>query len=221
MKRNFLKTMLGTVCLATLLVAAGSASAVPTTLDVGLSDPYALGDVISGSGVGGGQAVRDAAMVNTLLTVGLGSTSTIGGDDYQRTVNVFSPLPAATTVGSIATPIGGIAFGSGTFANGSVFLTLPGGFRYLVAQYDGRQAGVEIWDIASIASGTVIEIPRNADNTGVGGSLLEAPQHQISTWTLLNPISGDTNVPDGGSTIALLGFTLVGVDFLRRRIVKA
>lgn len=28
-------------------------------------------------------------------------------------------------------------------------------------------------------------------------------------------------LPDGGSTIALLGFALLGVDFLRRRIVKA
>ena len=30
-----------------------------------------------------------------------------------------------------------------------------------------------------------------------------------------------TQVPDGGSTIALLGFALVGVDQLRRRMIKA
>jgi hypothetical protein len=34
-------------------------------------------------------------------------------------------------------------------------------------------------------------------------------------------VSGPPSVPDGGSTIALLGCAMVGVDFLRRRMLKA
>jgi hypothetical protein len=32
--------------------------------------------------------------------------------------------------------------------------------------------------------------------------------------------SADSSVPDGGSTIALLGVSLIGVDRLRRKIAK-
>ena len=88
-------------------------------------------------------------------------------------------------------------------------------------QNDGQNAGVQIWDVAAIASGTILEIPANADDTGVNGSLKEDVRHTLSSYTLLNPTTDDTTVPDGGSTIALLGFALVGVAQLRRRIVKA
>src|SRR4051812_47505599 len=116
---GILKTALSAICLLTMLAAATSANATTITLNVGLTDPYALGDVIGGLTGNGGQAARDALMVNNLLTVSVGTTSTTVpgdiGDAYQRSSLVFSPLPAATTVGSVATPQGSINFGTGTF----------------------------------------------------------------------------------------------------------
>ena len=218
MKMTISNILRALVC-GIILSAATASNAVTITLNVGLTDPYALGDVIGGIQAGG-QANRDALMINNLLTVSLAASSTTIsgdlGDLYQRTANVFSPLPAATATGAVVAAAADLSFGTGTFPNGSVFLTLSGTYQYLVAAYDGQNAGAEIYDISGIASGTIIELPRNADNIGPSGSLQEAAQHQMTGWTLLNP----TSVPDGGSTVALLGGAIVALGALGRRFRK-
>ena len=139
-------------------------------LDVGLTDPLAIGDVIHGIQAGG-QEARDVIMVNNLITLapGTSSSSFVGdvGDLYQRSLNVFSPLPAATAVGAVSAS--GIVDGAALLD-----ITLSGSFRYLVAAYDGPNGGVEIWDIASLGSGTTIQIPRYAEPIGPGGSLQQS-----------------------------------------------
>lgn len=97
-----------------------------------------------------------------------------------------------------------------------MFITLGQGFGYLVARYDGQNAGAEVWDIAGLAAGTTIQIPQTAY---VGsGHLLNGPapgttdQYQITSWTLFNP------VPDGGLTVAMLGAALTGIGLLRRKL---
>ncbi len=189
-------------------------SARAITLDVGLTDPLALGDVIHGIQAGG-QVNRDVIMVNNLLTLAPGtqSSSIVGdvGDLYQRSLNFPGALPAATGVGAVIAS--GITDGSALLS-----ITLAGSFQYLVAAYDGPNGGVEIWNIGGLAPGTTIEIPRYAEPTGPGGSLQASTRYLMTGWSLLNPGTPPNGVPDGGSTALLLGTVLAGLGLLKARI---
>jgi VPDSG-CTERM motif len=77
------------------------------------------------------------------------------------------------------------------------------GFEYLFAKYDGPNYGSEVWYIGGL-TGT-ITIPATAGGYGLSG------------WTLFTPGS---QVPDGGSTVALLGLTLVGLAVVRARLQR-
>jgi hypothetical protein len=220
MKINLLKSTFGAICLA-LLVTAGTANAV--ILDVGLTDSRAIGDVINNTGPGG-QESRDLYMVNTLLGVPIGTDQIIpavGGEQFQRSSNNFGALPAAVTLGDIVTAAGGI-----TFIGDTVSITLTSTFKYLIAAYDGPNGGAEVWDVSIYGIGTTIIIPRYAHPAVVGtggahdgGPLVGGDKYQMTGWSLFNP--GTTSVPDGGSAIALLGMSMVGVEVLRRRFLKA
>ncbi|MGZ4965507.1 MAG: VPDSG-CTERM sorting domain-containing protein, partial [Limisphaerales bacterium] len=63
-------------------------------------------------------------------------------------------------------------------------------------------------------AGTQITIPANAfgDNNN---------QYGLSGWNFFNQITTNiTSVPDGGSTVALLGLALAGAEALRRKMQK-
>lgn len=203
---------MGLATLAAMLFAVDSAKA-NVILNVGLTDPNALGDVVSGI-TAGGQVNRDVLMVNQLLALGLGATQTIDGHQYQRSLNVFSPLPAAITTDAMLFSIPG---GYTGFTGDWLELTLADTFRYLVVKYDGPNSGTQVWDVASFDSGTILQLPRYAQPTSPGSGPLVPGKYEMSGWTLLNV--GKT--PDGGSTIVLLGLAIFGVDFLRRRTAKA
>jgi hypothetical protein len=200
------------LALAVAIACFAVSGARGVTLNVGLSDSLAIGDVINGIQPGG-QEARDVIMVNNLLTVALNTqSSTLPGDVgdlYQRSGNVFSPLPAATATGAVS---------ASGIADGAVLLdiTLTSSFRYLVAAYDGPNGGVEVWDIAGIASGSTISIPRYAAPIGVNGQLQQSDAFRMTGWTLLNP--GGNSLPDGGTTALLLGTALAGLGVLKRRI---
>jgi len=178
------------------------------------SSTYLLGTVVPGlQGQSGGQAVRDAAMTNTLIGMALGA-QTLGSPLYSRSFNSFSPLPPATITGAVL----GTNLGSGT---GNVFidLSVTGTFQYLVAAYDGPNGGVAVWDISGL-TGT-IEIygyakPEkvNGQFTGnlLGSDHAQGGYFRITSWTLLNP----TSVPDGGATVMLLGAALGALGMVRR-----
>lgn len=216
MKKGIFRITVGMVgCVLALATQQVGATTYP--LNVGLTDSHAIGDVINGIQAGG-QANRDVTMVNNLLTVTLDTQSStiVGdlGDIYQRSANNFSPLPAATTSGNVMAS--GIAGGGATL---TIDLSLYGSFRYLVAAYDGPNGGVEVWDIADILSTDSIVIPRYAEPSGTGnpptGPLVaNDSQYLMTGWTLLNPTG--TSVPDGGSTIALLGAAILGIGSVRR-----
>src|ERR1041384_122811 len=140
-----LAVTIATLCLAT------AANAV--TLNVGLTDSLAVGDVIHGIQAGG-QTDRDVTMVNNLITLAPGATGSFlsdPGDTYMRSANVFGSLPVATATG---------AQGASGIGDGSTFLTivLPSTFSYLVAAYDGSNGGVQVWAIGGRVSGTSIDI---------------------------------------------------------------
>lgn len=216
-KEQTMKTeKISKLALAVAIACFAVSGARGVTLNVGLSDSLAIGDVINGIQAGG-QEARDVIMVNNLLTVALNTQSSAlagdVGDLYQRSGNVFSPLPAATATGAIS------ANGVGSIPDNSVALldiTLTSSFRYLVAAYDGPNGGVEVWDIAGIAAGSTISIPRYAEPIGVNGQLQQSSRYLMTGWSLLNP--GGNSLPDGGTTALLLGTALAGLGVLKRRI---
>jgi hypothetical protein len=201
------------------LAVSGPASATTFTLTpVNGTGTDLLGEVFVPGDLSGGQAVRDAAAVNGLL--GLACTNCYSGTtspSYYRSPNSFGSLPAATDTGNQLATGGGI-----TQSGNSAFITLTQTFTYLVASYDGPNGGAWVWDISNVGVGDTIEIPRYAFPSGtvnVNEHLVANTvntQFGITNWTMLNP----TSVPDGGSTMALLGSAFLGIGLLRRRFGK-
>jgi hypothetical protein len=206
-------------------VVFGLVSLAPQRADVILEmsytsdSPNLLGTVIPGAQLGG-QAARDAAMTNTLLGMASQTQAVIPPPDssfYLRTT---------LAAGSPAT-ITGAVLGSG-FANGttaiSIDLSQTGTFEYLVAAYDGPNGGGAVFDISGL-TGTIeiyryakVELDANGDPTGnlLGSNIAQQDYHLNTTWTLLNP----TGVPDGGTTVMLLGMALGALGMARRDIMS-
>lgn len=211
------------------LAVSYQAQAGPITLYVGAggtSGLYILGEVI-GPYPDGGQEVRDSAMITTILRmtpgVRTGGGVTAGGliPEYYRSTTDFGSLPEVASTGYVLGT--GIAEGAATYT-----ITLPVNttFAYLIARYDGKTGGSQVWYLGNAPAGTTgFVIPRYAtpdpDFTGNGGALGDpglqnlldtGTQYKISDYTLFNP----TTVPDGGTTAVLLGLAVLGLGFLRR-----
>ena len=198
--------MVGAVCLAAVGVRGAT---VTLTVDPNVTAPgtvpFVLGDVNPPEPADPASVVQE---INILIGLPLGGShaSNIGAQSQTeyRSLNPFSPLPAAN----------GAQTGGGT----STIIT-DAGFYYLAAKYDGPNGGLEIWDIGSLPTGTTIIIPQNAFGTGNN-------QFGLSGWDLFTATPDNPNfppqgsVPDGGSTLALLGCALVGVESLRRKMHK-
>jgi hypothetical protein len=125
--------------------------------------------------------------VNTLIAQALGSTNTIDGHTYTRTFASCGTCPAAV-----------FAFKDES-GNNQVDLG-TGGFTYLLAKYDGPNGGSEVWNVQGLTG--IVEIPL----TGFGG-------YGLSHWTLFG---GGNGVPDGGTTVMLLGAALGALGMARR-----
>ena len=181
------------------------------------NDPYLIGTVIPGlNGQGGGQAVRDAAMTNTLLGMATQSQAGTWGDPndplYSRTTFNTTGYPAATAVGA--------GLGSGIPEGGATLtITLTGTFQYLVVAYDGKNSGVAVFDIHTLSAGDEIVLTRYAFPDSVHGDLVEGERYKMTSWTLLNPTGGQ-GVPDGGATVMLLGAALGALGLVRRYLTS-
>jgi len=173
----------------------------------GNSSQYLLGTVIPGTQGGGGQAQRDAAMTNALLALGLGGQVNNSGL-YSRSFNNFGSLPAATATGAVL----GTNILDGTTP---VTVDLGTGFQYLVAAYDGPNGGVAVFNVAGLTGS--VDLYRYAKplaNGNLMGSNVAAQGYfKMTGWTLLNPTGA---VPDGGTTVMLLGAALGGLGMARR-----
>ena len=205
MKRSLI--VLACACLA--LTSARAA----TILDVGLGSSLVVGEVIPQLQNAGGQETRDLLMLNTVVNMYNGTTPVAA--PYVISGNVFpKPLPPATTTGDVITPATGIDYA----LDGNVTITIGSGYQYLIAAYDGKNSGAVVWDIGGLAAGTTIEIPRYAvPNAGLTDLLngADGQQYGITTWSLFSP---GTNVPDGGTTVLLLGAAVSGVGLVRRKL---
>jgi hypothetical protein len=73
-------------------------------------------------------------------------------------------------------------------------------YTYLFAKYDGPNYGAEVWYVGDLSG--IITIPATAGGYGLSG------------WTLFGP--GGQGVPDGGTTVMLLGAALGALGMTRR-----
>jgi hypothetical protein len=174
----------------------------------GGSSQYLLGTVIPGTQGGGGQAQRDATMTNALLALGLGGQTTIDGGLYSRSFNNFGSLPAATATGAVL----GTNIAEGTTP---VTVSLGTGFQYLVVAYDGPNGSVAVFNVAGLTGS--VDLYRYAkplaNGNLVGSNTAQQGFFKMTGWTLLNPTG---SVPDGGTTVMLLGAALGGLGVARR-----
>jgi len=72
------------------------------------------------------------------------------------------------------------------------------GYTYLFAKYDGPNAGSVVWVVSGL---TTVDIPATWGGYGLSGCTLFGPQ---------------TGVPDGGTTVMLLGAALGALGMARR-----
>ena len=173
------------------------------------SSQYLLGTVIPGTQGNGGQAQRDADMTNALLALGLGAQSQVPGESlYSRSFNNFGSLPAATATGAVLSGV----ISAGTTA---VTVSLGTGFQYLVAAYDGPNGGVAVFNVGGLTGS--VDLYRYAkplaNGNLVGSNIPLMGFYKMTGWTLLNPTGG---VPDGGTTVMLLGAALGSLGMARR-----
>lgn len=128
--------------------------------------------------------------VNHLIGMALGTSDQADGQTYFRSNNDFGPLPPAV--------LAGLVDGTGT----SINLGTGGTYLYLFAKYDGPNYGSEVWYVGDLSG--IITIPATAGGYGLSG------------WTLFGSAG---SVPDGGTTVMLLG-TALGALGMARRFLK-
>jgi hypothetical protein len=190
MKLNLIPTK-KIVLLCTAMCAAMFAfSHNANALTIGNGDPHYLGLIDANGNIGD---PGRAAYINYLIGLAVNTSGTFNGDPVTRSANNFSSLPNAV---QFANPVNG----TGT----SVPLGTAGLYSYLWAHYGGPGGGtIKVWYVGDL-SGT-ITIP------GSDG-------HDLSGWALLGP--GGAGVPDGGTTVMLLGAAL-GALGMARRFIKS
>ncbi len=182
--------MLAVACFLGLGVAT-TASADP----IAVGDSRYIGLAIDGAPASAAWEVEYINFMIALPTPGYGTMSGPGQQIEQiyRSSRNFGPLPTAVLEGAI---------------NGSDPTTSPidtTGWVYLLARYGGWS---HVWYVAGLESA---EIPATA-SSGRGGDRAT----ELSHYSRYNY----SQVPDGGTTLVLLGAALVGVGVLRRRLCQ-
>jgi hypothetical protein len=130
-----------------------------------------------------------ATYINFMIALSPGGSGSFSGQTITRTTNTFGSLPTASATGAVS--------GTGT----TIDLNALGTFTYLFAKYDGQNDVSQVWNISGLTG--ILTIPGFGPN-GYG----------LSGWILFNPTGG--GVPDGGTTVMLLGAALGGLGMVRR-----
>ncbi len=176
-----------------ILIAVAACAAMcafsPSAKALAFNDGNVVGTVTPGAPA---NPASVADYINFMITLGLGQTvvhdfgQPEGVQTITRSNNSFGSLPSTSSTGAVT--------GTGTTINLGA-----GGFTYLFAKYDGQNDLSFVWKVAGL-TGT-ITIPAN-------GPL----GHGLSGWILFPGGS----VPDGGTTVMLLGAALGTLGMVRR-----
>ncbi|MGB9476396.1 MAG: VPDSG-CTERM sorting domain-containing protein [Candidatus Udaeobacter sp.] len=180
--------------LALLAVALGAAMLAFTpkanALTLAFNDQYVVGTMQFTPGNPADPASLQG-YVNYMITLAPGGTGTFSGMPFTRSNNVFANLPNAVFLNN----------GHDTGTTTTVDLGAGGVYTYLFAKYDGQNDISQVWYVGNLSG--IITIPLN-------GPL----GHALSGWTLFGP--GTPGVPDGGTTVMLLGTALGALGTVRR-----
>ena len=177
---------------AAIALAFGVLAGLPSAAQaLTFNDQYDLGYVRPGEPA---SIAQEIGYVNNLIGLLQGSgAATIDGHAYFRKNISCGTCPAAT--GGIKDESGGNTVNLGT-----------GGFTYLLAKYDGPNGGSEVWNVQGLTG--IFQIPLKGFRTN------QHPQgYGLSHWTLFGP---GGQVPDGGTTVMLLGAALGALGMARR-----
>ena len=163
----------------------------PNASALTFGDANDLGQVLNG--IPSGDAAR-TAYVNHLIDMVPGTSDTFSGQTFNR--SLANPGPGFPNYPDAVFSHNGtgtsIDLGDGTL------------YSYLFAKYDGPNAGSEVWYVGGLSG--IITIP------AVG---LDGQNFGLSGWTLFGP-GGGNGVPDGGTTVMLLGAALGALGMARR-----
>jgi len=162
----------------------------PNAKALTFGDPNDLGIVFTG--IPSGDDFR-TSYVNQLIDLAPGAIAVALGQTFVRSLN--NPGPGFPNYPDAVFALNGtgtdVDLGDGTL------------YSYLFAKYDGPNAGSEVWYVGGLSG--IIEIP------GFG---LAGQRYGLSGWTLFGP--GVPGVPDGGTTVMLLGAALGALGMARR-----
>jgi hypothetical protein len=143
---------------------------------------------------------QEEGYINTLLPLSPG-VHVIGTRTYTRTTASCGSCPAAVFNSKQEKP----------FVNNGDDTTNvdlgTGGFTYLIGKYDGPNGGSEVWNVQGLTG--IVTIPL----FGLAGQ-----NFGLSHWSLFGP--GGNGVPDGGTTVMLLGAALGALGMARRFLKK-
>jgi len=160
-----------------------------SALDLAFDDTHVVGFVTPGAPA---NPANVATYINFMITLPLGGSGTCcaGPQDVTRSTNVFANLPTVSAAGAVS---GG--------PSDTIDLGAGGTFAYLFAKYDGPNDNSVVWFVGDLSG--IITIPQFGPS-GYG----------LSGWILFT--GGGGGVPDGGTTVMLLGAALGALGMARR-----
>jgi hypothetical protein len=182
------------------LVAFAAAALTCSANALVISDPGVVGTVQYGIP---SDPIDEAGYINHLLSLGANVTgNSFGGNTYNT-----SPTDYNGTVSV------NLLTGSGTqdvFAT-TGNLVVPSGWDYVIAKYDGTQAGSVVWYLG----GASMTLPSDSSSIWLNSG---GQGFGISHFTVFkaDPSGGDS-VPEGGSTVVILGGALMIIGGVARR----
>jgi hypothetical protein len=170
-----------------------------------ITDPltaYPYDAVVVGTidaGTQNSSTVDETAWANYLLSMGALSTTTI---DSPNDTNSATEIYTTGTIDYSGTLSGAVQSAAGAYI-------VPSGYDYVLAKYDGQNAGYVLFYLG----GQSATLPLYSYN--IWGSATD-PSYLISHYTTFN-CTNCTSVPDGGSTVTLLGSALFAFGMLARK----
>jgi len=198
---NKLALISAAVC-AAMLAFSHNASAnrivgginIPSATALTFTDVHVVGTVTP---VNPADATSRANYINFMIGLTPGTSGTFNNPPHTQTItrssNLFASLPNALVPGSVSGTSTTINLGAGVFS-------------YLFAKYDGGNDISQVWYVGNLSG--IITIPQ-----------LGPLGHGLSGWVLFGP-GGTPSVPDGGTTVMLLGAALGALGVARRFLMN-
>jgi len=185
--------MMAGVSVNAAMVGYSGGTPLQTSWDV-VTTPGVVGTAFGVSGEGQGNWSWQSGAAQAILNLGLGGSGLYGTDSatHANTVYDYSGTVNAAT----------------TLSGGAANTAIPSGWDFVIAKYDGQNAGYVVYYLGGAAT-TIPAFPDNYWTT--------RGQYGISGWTAFNP----TPVPEPTNMIAgallMLPFAASTLRYARRK----